>query len=64
MWIRRADPEGDDATWEVLDRDGEPMGSLSLPRAQQIVAARGDRLVALELDELDVPFLVVYSLRR
>lgn len=65
IWLRREDvPEGDSVLWNVLDREGRPSGALYLPADQRIVATAGDILVAVELDEFDVPYLLRYRLDR
>jgi len=63
IWVRREEPaEGQSARWEVFAADGELRAVLRLPARQQVVAARDGLMVALELDDLDVPYLVVYRL--
>ncbi|MEX0891335.1 MAG: hypothetical protein WEB88_04125 [Gemmatimonadota bacterium] len=65
IWVRREEPAaGEPARWEVFDAQGQAIGRLQLPAAQQVQAAAGDRLVVLEHDELDVPYLVVYRIQE
>lgn len=59
VWLRRED-EGDRVVWTALDRAGSLIGKVRLPRPHRIVAARGEALVTLELDEWGVPFLTGY----
>jgi hypothetical protein len=64
IWLELTSALQDSATWLVLDRDGDPIGSLELPRGQRVLAASEDRIAALELDEFDVPYVVVYRYTR
>jgi hypothetical protein len=63
IWIER-DVANVDADWLVLDHRGDPIGQLRLPDGQRVMAVRDDLAAALELDPLDVPYLVLYRLRR
>jgi hypothetical protein len=62
LWLRRV-ANGDIARWVILDAEGLPRGGLTLPANSRIVWSRGDSFWAVELDELDVPWLVRYRLR-
>ncbi len=64
IWLKREDAFGDSVLWNALDRAGRLRGKLRLPRAQNIAAATGDVLAAVELDTFDVPYVVRYRLRR
>ena len=48
----------------MLDNGGELLGTVRLPASQTVLNAQGDLLVVTELDELDVPYLVVYLVQR
>lgn len=64
IWLRREDLNAETIPWLVLSADGALEGTVALPARQTVVAARGDQLVTLEPDELDVPHLVSYRVRR
>ncbi len=64
VWLRREEMSGDSVSWLVLDRALEIRGELRLPKGQRVLAAAGDRLATLELDALDLPYVVLYRLRR
>lgn len=67
IWLRKADcnlsrtPPG--ATWEVVDRRGSPMGSVSLRPGMRLLAADGDRILVTTIDDLDVERIAVYRIR-
>lgn len=64
-WIRREEGEPDaDVRWDVLNASGRLVGMVKLPARQFIKAARNDVIVVVELDDLDVPFIVRYDVRR
>lgn len=56
--------EGVGRTWIVIDSTGSPAGRFELPRTSTIRWVRGHRLWIVERDELDVQWLVRYTLRR
>ena len=64
IWIRREEQEGEFAQWTVLDGTGEVVGVVTLPRRQEVVAARGAVMVAVEEDELGRASLVRYRVGR
>lgn len=64
IWLRREEVPGDSVAWNVLDRDGRMIGALRLPSGQEVVAARGDIMAAVERDAFDVPYVVRYRLSR
>lgn len=65
VWLRREDDSPDDATWNVVSGDdGEPLGQVTLPAGQEVLAAEGDLLVVLEEDAFDVPYVITYRLDR
>jgi hypothetical protein len=63
IWLRREEAV-DSAVWNVLDPSGNAVGSLRLPSGQTVVAAKGDVIAAVELDDLDVPYVIRYRLHR
>jgi hypothetical protein len=60
-WLRRHSA-ADVSRWILLDVDGLPRGEVVLPRGARPVWARGDAFFTVELDELDVPWLVRYRI--
>jgi hypothetical protein len=65
IWLRREDAErGQPVRWEVLSSTGDHVGAVTLPSQQTVKQASGDVLVATELDELDVPYVIRYRIRR
>ena len=64
IWLRREEPEGEFAQWTVLDGTGEVLGVVTLPRKQEVVAARGAVMVVVEEDELGRASLVRYRVGR
>lgn len=64
IWLRREEVSGDSAVWNVLAPSGEAVGTLRLPSRQTVVAAKGDEVAAVELDDLDVPYVIRYRIRH
>lgn len=64
IWLRREEREGESVHWTVLDGMGQVLGVVSLPRGQEVVAARGTVMVAVEEDELGRVTLVRYRMGR
>ena len=64
LWLRREETAAETVRWEVLDRNGVLQATLSLPARVTVHAFAGDVLVGVELDELDVPYVVRYRVTR
>jgi len=64
IWLRREVRSEDVSQWQVFTRDGQVQGIVQLPSGARVVAAKDDVVVTVELDELDVPFVVKYRLER
>lgn len=64
LWLRREETAVETVRWEVLDRNGVLQATLSLPARMTVQAFAGDVLVGVELDELDVPYVVRYGVMR
>lgn len=62
IWLRREEREGDSVHWTVLDGMGQVLGVVTLPRTQEVVAARGTVMAAVAEDELGRATLVRYRL--
>jgi hypothetical protein len=62
LWFQLTQPSAA-GPWIALDTAGTPVGRFTLPaRATSISWSRGERFIAVEKDEFDVPWLVVYRL--
>lgn len=62
VWLRREDRGEPTYDWLVLDPAGESAGVVELPRGLRPMWARGGELLAVETDELGVPWLVRYRI--
>ncbi len=51
---------GDPSTWDLFSPEHVLMGRFVLPPRSRAIGFYGDRLVAVEEDEFDVPYVVVY----
>ena len=58
VWLQLDTPPNDVAEWVLLGADGSPRGRLSLPARMQIHHSALPSVWAVELDDLDVPWLV------
>lgn len=61
IWIRRERLGVAEVVWNVLDEAGEMIAYLRLPVNLRILAAQRDRVWGVETDELDVPYLVRFT---
>lgn len=60
VWLRASPFSNDEkAEWRVFSADGETAHGLTLPASTRILDADGERLLLLELDELDVETVAV-----
>ena len=69
LWISGFEPrlirrDYSSRQWEVVGRDGRPLGSLGLAPNQRLAAVRGDRVLVIERDELGVETLAAYTIER
>ena len=62
VWIAYQLTLSDTTTWVLLDPDGSTRGRLDLPSSTRLLWHRGDTLFASVPDDLDVPWLVRYTL--
>ena len=62
LWLRREDDGGATYRWFIIYPDGTPRGELELPRGLQIRWASGDQFWAVELNDLDIPWLVRFAI--
>ena len=61
LLVRRG---ADSSEWEVLDAFGRPLARVEPPLRGRMTWAGTDSLWFVEEDELDVPYLVQYAIRR
>ncbi len=65
IWLAREAEGQDSVAWWALDpATGDHLGTIHLPPGHEIVAGRGDVLIAKRSDEFDVPYLVRYQVVR
>lgn len=58
LWIALNGASPDSTAWVLLELDGAPRGRLTLPVRMEPRSSAGTTVWAVELDELDVPWLV------
>jgi hypothetical protein len=65
IWIGRIGSRGDPHAWDILDRDGRLLGSVTVPAPGTYVrpAARGETLAIVTTID-DVPAIIVYDIVR
>ncbi len=61
IWVRSFTLSGP-ARWAVIDRSGQPLGSVTLPQDAEVLDADGDRLLVQRESELDVEYIEVWRL--
>jgi hypothetical protein len=64
LWLRLNDADAERYQWILIGADGRLMGRVFLPAGVTIHWSSGDSVLAAVRDELDVPWLVRYRLRR
>ncbi|HUE97041.1 MAG TPA: hypothetical protein VMN39_10295, partial [Longimicrobiaceae bacterium] len=64
LWLQREEVPDADREWWVLDREGELVASVTLPARFRLKLIRADVLWGVEWDDLDVPYVVGYRIRR
>lgn len=64
IWLRRESISPDSVVWQILDQEARHQGFLSLPVRQNVAAAAGELLAVVELNELDVPYVIRYRVQR
>ena len=61
LWVAREVPQGGPPFYDVFTRDGDYEGSLTLdfqPYPSLPIRVRHGQIYALELDEMDIPFVI------
>jgi hypothetical protein len=61
FWLRREGIRGIAARWEAYRPDGELLGGVELPGNLDVVSATSEEVWVVELNELEVPFVVRYA---
>ena len=62
LWLRREDTGGATHEWLLVRPDGDLREIGRLPRSARPAWASGDTAWLIELDEFDVPWLVLYRI--
>ena len=67
MWVSRfrllGDPFSEDDAWHVLDSDGTPLARVQLPPRVRLSDVRGDRVILVMRDSVDVEHVRVFALQ-
>lgn len=61
VWLRREDLPGDSIDWTLLAPNGEPIGTVAVPKRVTVQAADRQHIWGMMRDELDVPYIVRYG---
>jgi hypothetical protein len=64
IWLRREDTESDSIRWDVLDRRGSRLAQVVCPSDWDLWAVSRDEVWGVLSDELDVPYVVGFRVRR
>jgi hypothetical protein len=64
VWLRRATADRRRSTWLVLDRDGRGRAEAVAPAGARLLAANGDAVWGAVEDDLGVPYVVRFRIRR
>lgn len=62
IWLRREERGESDVDWLILAADGEPLGLAATPAGFNGMAADRSAIWGMELDFLDVPYIVKYRI--
>ena len=62
VYLRREDTGDSISEWTVLSGEGAVLGTVRLPSTFRMMAADREHVWGMELDELDVPYLIRYSI--
>ena len=62
VWLQRERAAGPTIEWMILSESGQILGRVSLPKRFRLMYADGYRVWGMELDELDVPYVVRYRI--
>ncbi|WP_405283819.1 hypothetical protein V3331_18080 [Gaopeijia maritima] len=62
LWVLRWGPDASPAIYDLFDDELRPLGVVELPPRSTILSIRGERLLTVQRNDLDVPAAVVYHL--
>lgn len=62
IWVGVVTPANEPARWVAFDTAGKAVCSTSLPKSVDLKRIRGGNAYGVQVDELDVPRVVVYSI--
>jgi hypothetical protein len=63
IWLARTPGTETGMEWLVLDRDGEALGTVEVPRALTLMMAERSTIWGTERDEFDVDYIVRYAVK-
>jgi hypothetical protein len=63
VWLQQTGPGGGPARWLVLDPTGGIIAEAAVPDGAQLLEVHNDVAWGVELDELDIPYVVRYRIR-
>ena len=63
IWLRRESDRETEAQYWILEPDGVVRGTVNIPSTVRIKWSGTDEFVGMELDDLDVPWLIRYRFR-
>ncbi len=63
IWLRRESDRETEAQYWILESDGVVRGTVNIPSTVRIKWSGTDEFVGMELDDLDVPWLIRYRFR-
>jgi hypothetical protein len=70
VWVERFEaarmgmPQVPGELWSVLDRDGQPLAILKLPSRTRLEDVRGNEVIVVRRDSLDVQSVAIHRLKR
>ncbi len=64
IFVRREEAAEGNQEWDLLSRDGEPIGVLLAPPGMSVLEGTCETVWGLVRDELDVPFIVRFEIRE
>jgi hypothetical protein len=62
LWLKAGAGDGDMDSWLCLSDSGDPLGRVSLPKRLRVMAIDSHFAWGMEMDELDVPYIVRYRI--
>ena len=62
LWLKESANDEDMDSWLCLSESGDPLGKVSLPKRLRVMAIDSHFAWGMEMDELDVPYIVRYRI--